>query len=75
MVPLPKRTHAEEASHDHPEDGVAGRDEDLTGDLRSDAESLGKARVDATYESFNGGVEGTNLVVELDDVLLFYNRT
>ena len=29
MVPLPKRTHAEEASHDHPEDGPGPTDSDV----------------------------------------------
>ena len=29
LVPLPKRTHAEEASHDHPEDGPGPTDSDV----------------------------------------------
>ena len=53
--------HGEARLAGHAVGVVAGRDEDLTGDLRSDAESLGKARVDATYESFDGRVEGADL--------------
>ena len=53
--------HGEARLAGHAVGVVAGRDEDLTSDLRSNAEGLGKARVDVAHESFNGGVEGTNL--------------